>query len=162
MAIERYHNEIREKLKTCRGLGNDGSAQVFCDLLRIHHNFVRPHMGLGGKTPAEAVGLTTNRAARGKYRSLISMAAAKKNRQVSREIGPFNEKAEIRVGRDDIRVVPKGWLDNDEWRQLNGIMTRLGFVWLFNAYARCWIRSHNAPPAPFQERKAPAPTKKHV
>ena len=162
MAIERYHNEIREKLKTCRGLGNDGSAQVFCDLLRIHHNFVRPHMGLGGKTPAEAVGLTTNRAARGKYRSLISMAAAKKNRQVSREIGPFNEKAEIRVGSDDVRVVPKGWLGNDEWRRLNAIMAGLGFVWMFTAYARCWIRSHNAPPVPSREGKEQEPGKKRA
>ena len=53
MAIERYHNEIREKLKSCRGLGNDDSAAVFANLLYIHHNFIRPHMGLGGKTPAE-------------------------------------------------------------------------------------------------------------
>ena len=160
MAIERYHNEIREKLKTLRGLGNDGSAQVFCDLLRIHHNFVRPHMGLGGKTPAEAAGLITGKAARSKYRSLISMAAAKKNRQISREIGPFNEKAEIRVSSDDVRVLPKGWLGNDEWRRLNDIMAGLGFVWVFTAYARCWIRSHNAPPVPSQAGKARAPGKK--
>ena len=162
MPIERYHNEIRENLKTRRGLGNDGSAQVFCDLLRIHHNFVRPHMGLDGKTPAEASGLTTGKAARGKYRSLISMAAAKKNRQVSCEIGQFNEKTEIKVGSDDIRVVPKVWLDNDEWGQLNGIMAKLGFMWMFTAYARCWIRSHNAPPVPSQARKAHSPRKKHV
>ena len=162
MAIERYHNEIRENLKTRRGLGNDDSAQVFCDLLRIHHNFVRPHMGLGGKTPAEAASLTTGKAARGKYRSLISMAAAKKNRQISREIGAFNEKAEIRVSSDDVRVVPKVWLDNDEWRQLNGIMTNLGFVWLFNAYARYWICSRNVPIMPFQKRKIQAPKKKHA
>ena len=147
VSIERYHNEIRENLKTCRGLGNDASAQVFCDLLRIHHNLVRPHMGLGGKAPAGAADLVTNRAAGGKYRSLISMTAASKSRSVAREIGPFNEKAEIRVGSDDTRVVPKAWLENGEWRQLDEIMARLGFAWMFTAYVRCWIRSHNAPPA---------------
>ena len=33
--IERYHNEVREKIKTKRGLGNDKSTQTFSDLLRI-------------------------------------------------------------------------------------------------------------------------------
>ena len=44
--IERYHNEIRENLKTRRGLENDESAQRFSDLLKINHNFVKPHQGL--------------------------------------------------------------------------------------------------------------------
>ena len=162
MSIERYHNEIRENLKTRRGLGNDASAQVFCDLLRIHHNLIRPHMGLGGKTPAEAAGLVTGRAAGGKYRSMISMAAASRRRSIAREIGPFNEKAEIRVGSDDVRVLPKGWLGSDEWRRLNDIMAGLGFVWMFTAYARCWIRSHNAPPVPSRAGKARAPGKKRA
>ena len=105
MAIERYHNEIRENLKTRRGLGNDASAQAFCDLLRIHHNLVRPHMGLGGKTPVEAAGLVTSRAVGGSYRSMISMAAASERRSIAREIGPLNEKAEIRVGSDDVRAL---------------------------------------------------------
>jgi hypothetical protein len=25
--------------------------------MQIYHNFIRPHMGLGGKTPAEAAGI---------------------------------------------------------------------------------------------------------
>ena len=41
-SIERYHNEIREKLKSRRGLDNDKSAQTFSELLRINHNFVKP------------------------------------------------------------------------------------------------------------------------
>ena len=55
--IERYHNEIRENLKTRRGLGNDESALDFAEMLRINHNFIKPHMGLGGKTPAESAGI---------------------------------------------------------------------------------------------------------
>lgn len=41
--IERYHNEIRERLKAIRGLGDDESAQRFSDLLKINHDFVKPH-----------------------------------------------------------------------------------------------------------------------
>lgn len=145
MSIERYHNEIREKLKTCRGLGNAGSAQVLCDLLRIHHNYVRPHMGLGGRTPAEAAGVVTAKAARGKYGSLIRMAAVK-NRQIAGKLGPLNEKAEISVDEDCTKIVPKDWLENDEWRQLNEIVTGLGFIWMFSAYARYWVRFENAVP----------------
>ncbi len=57
MPIERYHNELRENLKSRRGLGNDASVQIYMELLRIHHNFIRPHMGLDEKTPAEKAGL---------------------------------------------------------------------------------------------------------
>ena len=109
-----------------------------------------------------SVTLVTGRAAGGKYRNMISMAAASRRRSIAREIGPFNEKAEIRVCSDDVRVLPKGWLGNDEWRRLNDIMAGLGFVWMFTAYARCWIRSHNALPVPSQAGKARAPGKKHV
>lgn len=44
--IVRYHNEIRENTKTRCGLGNDKSAQDFTELLKINHNFVKPHQGL--------------------------------------------------------------------------------------------------------------------
>lgn len=150
MAIERYHNEIREKLKVCRGLGNDGSAQIFCDLLRLHHNFVRPHMGLGGRTPAEAGGLVTSDVASGKYRSLIRMSASKRVngtnvRKIAQKLGGLNEHVEVSVGNDDVRIVPKTWLENETWEQINKIVTGMSFVWMFNYYARYWIRSHNAP-----------------
>lgn len=49
LPIERWHNEFREKPKIRRGLGNDKSAQDFAEMYRLHHNLVRPHMGLDGK-----------------------------------------------------------------------------------------------------------------
>ena len=94
MAIERYHNEIREKLKSCRGLGNDDSAAVFANLLYIHHNFVRPHMGLDGKTPAEKAGMITRDTAKGKYYSLIKEASSSRisgNGAVARKLGRARE-----------------------------------------------------------------------
>ena len=43
--IERYHDEIKERLKARRELDNDESAQMFSELLRINHNFIKPHEG---------------------------------------------------------------------------------------------------------------------
>ena len=48
--IERWYNdEVREVMKTRRGLDNNQSAQVFADLKRIEHNFCRPHLRLPNK-----------------------------------------------------------------------------------------------------------------
>ncbi len=43
--MEIYHNKIRERLKARSGLGNDESVQTFSELLKINHNFVKPHKG---------------------------------------------------------------------------------------------------------------------
>ncbi len=40
-----------------RDLKGEESAQLVMDGWGIHYNFFRPHMGLGGKTPAEAAGI---------------------------------------------------------------------------------------------------------
>jgi transposase InsO family protein len=55
--IERVNNTIRDREKTFRGMDNDRSAQVMADGIRIDYNFIRPHMGLDGKTPAQVAGL---------------------------------------------------------------------------------------------------------
>ena len=149
MAIERYHNEIREKLKSCRGLGNDDSAAIFADLLRIHHNFVRPHMGLDGKTPAEKAGVTTAHAARGKYRSLIRDAAMSdipSNVTLTRRLGRHAGLVTIYAATDNVRIVPNRWIGNDDWRTITLLLSEVGFVWLFTSISRCWIKFANGPP----------------
>ena len=149
MAIERYHNEIREKLKTCRGLGNDDSAAIFANLLLIHHNFVRPHMGLDGKTPGEKAGATTAHVARGKYRSLIRDAAVSdlpSNRTLARRLGRHARLVTIDAGADNVRVIPNRWIGNDDWRKITLLLGEAGFVWLFTNIARCWIKFANGPP----------------
>jgi transposase-like protein len=55
--VERLRNTLKDRTKTQRALDNDESAQVMIDALRIAYNFTRPHMALGGRTPAEAAGL---------------------------------------------------------------------------------------------------------
>ena len=90
--VERYHNEIREKLKARRGLGNDESAQTFADLHQIHHNQVRPHGGLDGKTPAQAANIDL-RLGDDKYLDLIKQSGTKHN--FANRLGKRIEKVSI-------------------------------------------------------------------
>ena len=161
MAIERYHNEIREKLKSCRGLGNDDSAAVFANLLYIHHNFVRPHMGLGGKTPAEEAGMITRDTAKGKYYSLIKEASSSRisgNWAIARKLGKHASLVTIHADHNDVRVVPNDWIENDVWRKMTTLLNEIGLVWMFNHVMRCWIKFENGPPAIVPaDRKKPTP-----
>jgi hypothetical protein len=50
---ERLHGTIRQRNKVMRGLDAEESAQTMMDGLRIYYNFMRPHMALNGKTPAQ-------------------------------------------------------------------------------------------------------------
>ncbi|MDG6967595.1 MAG: DDE-type integrase/transposase/recombinase [Nitrososphaerota archaeon] len=56
-SIERINGTIRDREKTFRGMDHDETAQVLSDGMRINYNFLRPHMGLDGKTPAQVAGL---------------------------------------------------------------------------------------------------------
>jgi len=58
--MERLNQTFRDRNKIQRGLDHEESAQLMADGTRIEYNFVRPHMALGGKTPAEAAGLSLN------------------------------------------------------------------------------------------------------
>ena len=52
---ERLNGEFQERLRAARGLGAEDPALV--RLMILHHNFFRPHGGIGGRTPAEAAGI---------------------------------------------------------------------------------------------------------
>ncbi|ABK78145.1 transposase [Cenarchaeum symbiosum A] len=141
MAIERYHNEIREKLKSCRGLHSADSAQIFMDLLRIHHNFVRPHMGLDGRTPAEESGVAVPEVRGAKYGALIRASAAT---GIASKLGRYSDHVEV-VNRGDIVVTPKEWVENGAWNEINHILRGMGFRWLFTTIMRGWILFKDAP-----------------
>jgi putative transposase len=53
--MERMNGEFRDREKVMRGIKKDDS--VMFDGYQIYHNFLRPHMGLDGKTPAEKCGI---------------------------------------------------------------------------------------------------------
>jgi putative transposase len=54
--MERMNGEVRDREKTMRGL-KTVDTQILKGVL-IFHNYIKPHEGLGGKTPAEAAGIT--------------------------------------------------------------------------------------------------------
>lgn len=52
--IERYNGKIKDRIKVMRGGFNSfEGAEAFLNMRRVMHNFVNPHQGLKGKTPAE-------------------------------------------------------------------------------------------------------------
>jgi transposase-like protein len=51
--VERLHGTIRQRNKIMRGLDDENTAQTMMDGLRVYYNFIRPHMALDGKTPAQ-------------------------------------------------------------------------------------------------------------
>lgn len=53
--VERLHGTIRQRNKVMRGLDDEATAQTMIDGLQIYYNFLRPHMALDGKTPAQKV-----------------------------------------------------------------------------------------------------------
>ncbi len=65
---ERLNGEIVARTKTARGfnLAQDperdrllgGGCPALVRMCVVHHNFFRPHSGLGGKTPAEVAGIS--------------------------------------------------------------------------------------------------------
>ena len=55
--IERYNSDIDDRMKTMRHFGSFNGAEYFLNLKHIIHNFVNPHMGLKGRTPAEEAGV---------------------------------------------------------------------------------------------------------
>ena len=48
---ERFNREIRDRIASIRGFKSENPALL--GLLVTYHNFMRPHGGLGGRTPAE-------------------------------------------------------------------------------------------------------------
>jgi putative transposase len=69
--MERLNGEIRDREKTMRGLKI--SETPILDGYQIFHNYVRPHMALDGKTPAEACGIKVK--GKNKWLTLIQNAS---------------------------------------------------------------------------------------
>ncbi len=56
--MERMNGEFRDREKVVRGIKKDDS--IIFDGYQLYHNYLRPHMGLVGKTPAEKCGIKIN------------------------------------------------------------------------------------------------------
>jgi transposase-like protein len=69
--MERMNSELRDREKVMRSLKTKDSPIL--DGLQLYHNFFRPHMGLKGRTPAEAAGITIE--GENKWETVIRNAA---------------------------------------------------------------------------------------
>jgi transposase-like protein len=78
--MERMNGEIRDREKVVRGVKKEESPLLTG--LQIYHNYVRPHMGLHDRTPAELAGITVE--GHDKWRTLIQNASkSRRNLAVS-------------------------------------------------------------------------------
>ena len=69
--MERLNGEIRDREKIMRGLKKDDT--LILRGYQVFHNYIRPHEGLNGKTPAEACGVTVE--GKNKWLTLIQNAS---------------------------------------------------------------------------------------
>ena len=69
--MERLNGEFRDREKVTRGLKKMDSPLI--DGYQLYHNYVRPHMSLENKTPAEACGITIQGV--NKWKTLIQNAS---------------------------------------------------------------------------------------
>ena len=52
---ERLNGELADRFKRARGINKEES--LIFSIAIIHHNFIKPHSGIGGRTPAQAAGI---------------------------------------------------------------------------------------------------------
>lgn len=75
--MERINGEIRDREKTMRGLKT--KTTPILQGMQIFHNYIRPHEGLEGKTPAEACGIRIK--GENKWVTLIQNASVREKRE---------------------------------------------------------------------------------
>lgn len=77
--IERYNGDIKNRIKIMRGgFRSFEKAEAFLNFKHIIHNFIKPHLSLNGKTPAEAAEIDW-KLGRNKLLNIIKRRAQKKH-----------------------------------------------------------------------------------
>ena len=79
--MERQNGEWRDREKVMRSLKREDSPVLLG--MQIFHNYVRPHMGLNGRTPAEAAGIKVE--GENRWLTLIQNAAQSHVTKLDRE-----------------------------------------------------------------------------
>jgi putative transposase len=107
--VERLNGIVRDREIVMRGLNKQETAQDLVDAMRIYYNFIRPHMALENKTPAETAGIKLP-LGENKVESLMRLAALNTN-DIAQLLGFRINK--VRVTRQDgyVEIKPDGWLD---------------------------------------------------
>ena len=71
--MERFNGEVRDREKLMRGIKKKDTPIL--SGYQIFHNYIRPHMGLNGMTPAEKSGILIQ--GEDKWKTLIQNASIK-------------------------------------------------------------------------------------
>ena len=135
--VERWHNEMRETLNARRGLGNEESVQTMMEFLKIYHNWVKSHMGLDGKTPAQAAWLDMGLGG-DKFMGLLKESSSKPD--FVRSLGKRIDLVNIVTEGGTTRVVQKGWIRKRIWREINDILGLHGFERVQFEDENLWLR----------------------
>ena len=72
--MERLYGTLKERANLTKHFNNEKGASLFAKGFATHYNYVRGHMALGGKTPAEVAGLTERKLS---WLDLIANASSK-------------------------------------------------------------------------------------
>jgi transposase-like protein len=136
--VERLNGTMRDREIVMRGMDKQETAQDLVDAMRIHYNFIRPHMALENKTPAEKAGIKLE-LGQNKVESLMRLAALNTN-DIARLLGFRINKVKVTKYDDYVEIKPNGWLDKREWREINEVLVRNGFEWKSCSIDSCWIK----------------------
>ena len=79
--MDRMNGEVRDREKVMRGIKTVDTPVL--KGYQIFHNFVRPHEGLNGKTPAEVAGIKVE--GKNKFLTLIQNASLANKEPQSKE-----------------------------------------------------------------------------
>lgn len=131
---------MRDREIVMRGMDKQKTAQDLVDAMRIHYNFIRPHMALDNKTPAEEAGIILP-LGQNKVESLMRLAALNTN-DIAQLLGFRINKVKVTKYDDYVEIKPNGWLDKREWREINEILVNNGFEWKSCSIDSCWIKSY--------------------
>ena len=79
--MERMNGEVRDREKTMRGLKREDTPIL--KGLRLFHNYIRSHEGLGGKTPSEVAGVKVE--GENKWQTIIQNASIAAHKTVAQD-----------------------------------------------------------------------------
>ena len=76
--LERLNGTFRERTKVFRSLDSSVGAEEFATGMQIYYNYLRPHQGIGGLTPAQMANIPINLLGN-RWETMIGLAAAENN-----------------------------------------------------------------------------------
>ena len=91
--VERLHGTLKDRTKVMRGLKSFESTKLLLEGYAVHYNCVRPHLSLGGKTPAQAARMEVP----SNWRGLIDQATKQEAELLVRAMEQKEEKQELKV-----------------------------------------------------------------